>query len=179
MSIEVNLGNYAPYYRQIAVSSNSESGSSSEKTSSVTSKTSTSTKTATSSSSGTAATDATTSTLDKDDFLELLIAQLTNQDPMDPLSDTDFIAQMAQFSTLEQITNLNTNVEDLASVSKGTAVSYIGRTITYTTETTDESGTSTTTEAEAVVTSVRFGDDGIFLEYNGGEVALGNVLSVE
>ena len=98
---------------------------------------------------------------------------------MDPLSDTDFIAQMAQFSTLEQITNLNTNVEDLASVSKGTAVSYIGRTITYTTETTDESGTSTTTEAEAVVTSVRFDDDWIFLEYDGGEVALGNVLSVE
>ena len=42
-----------------------------------------------------------------------------------------------------------------------------------------QSGTSTTTEAEAVVTSVRFDDDGIFLEYDGGEVALGNVLSVE
>lgn len=48
-----------------------------------------------------------TGELGKDDFLKLLITQVQNQDPMNPSSDTDFIAQMAQFSALEQMQNLN------------------------------------------------------------------------
>jgi flagellar basal-body rod modification protein FlgD len=48
-----------------------------------------------------------TGELGKDDFLKLLITQVQNQDPMNPASDTDFIAQMAQFSALEQMQNLN------------------------------------------------------------------------
>ena len=47
------------------------------------------------------------SELGKDDFLELLMVQLQNQDPMNPIQDKDFIAQMATFSTVEQITKLN------------------------------------------------------------------------
>lgn len=48
-----------------------------------------------------------TGELGKDDFLKLLITQVQHQDPMNPASDTDFIAQMAQFSALEQMQNLN------------------------------------------------------------------------
>jgi len=45
--------------------------------------------------------------LGKDEFLKLMIAQMQNQDPLEPQSDTAFIAQMAQFSSLEQMMNMN------------------------------------------------------------------------
>ncbi|MEK6531058.1 MAG: flagellar hook capping FlgD N-terminal domain-containing protein [Deltaproteobacteria bacterium] len=61
----------------------------------------------------TAATSA-TDTVGKDDFLLLLVTQLQNQDPLDPMDNTEFVAQLAQFSTLEGITNLGTSMEDVA-----------------------------------------------------------------
>ncbi len=45
--------------------------------------------------------------LDRDAFMKILVAQLKNQDPLNPIEDQDFIAQMAQFSVLEQIQSLN------------------------------------------------------------------------
>lgn len=69
--------------------------------------------------------------LGKDDFLKLLVAQLTHQDPLDPLKDKDFIAQMAQFSSLEQQVNIAKGIENLAKVSMASAVSYVGRTVGY------------------------------------------------
>ncbi|SES67491.1 flagellar basal-body rod modification protein FlgD [Natronincola peptidivorans] len=48
--------------------------------------------------------------LDKDAFLKLLTTQLSNQDPLNPMEDREFIAQMAQFSSLEQMQNMNDNL---------------------------------------------------------------------
>lgn len=48
--------------------------------------------------------------LDKDAFLKILVMQLSNQNPLEPTSDTEFIAQLAQFSMLEQIQSLNTTM---------------------------------------------------------------------
>ena len=61
------------------------------------------------------------SSLGKDDFLTLLIAQLRNQDPLNPADNTEFVAQLAQFSTLEQMTLMNTNLEQ--SLANNTAMS--------------------------------------------------------
>ena len=57
------------------------------------------------------------SSLGKDEFLNLLVTQLQYQDPLEPSNDTEFIAQMAQFSSLEQMQNLNNTFSSFMSYS--------------------------------------------------------------
>ena len=71
--------------------------------------------------------------LGKDDFLKLMVAQMKNQDPMNPADDKDNIAQMAQFSSLEQITNLASATQELATrMSLTQNVGLLGHDVTYT-----------------------------------------------
>lgn len=83
----------------------------------------------------TGSTDPTTSekkeVMGKDDFLKLLVTQLQNQDPLEPLKSTDFAAQLAQFSSLEQMSNINKNLETMLlyqeSMNNAQAVDLIGK----------------------------------------------------
>lgn len=59
------------------------------------------------------------SVLDKDAFLQLLVAQLKNQNPMNPQNSNEFIGQMAQFSTLEALQNIEKQVTLLAGQGQG------------------------------------------------------------
>lgn len=68
--------------------------------------------------------------LDRDDFLKLLITQLQHQDPTSPVEDKDFIAQMAQFSSLEQISNMSTGIQKLSGlIASSEASQVLGKTV--------------------------------------------------
>ena len=71
--------------------------------------------------------------LGKDDFLKLLVAQLQHQDPTQPTDSSAFMGQLAQFSSLEQMTNISQSMDGLAAATSVTqGVDLIGRNITFT-----------------------------------------------
>lgn len=82
------------------------------------------------------------SALGKNDFLTLLLAQLRNQDPFSPADNTQFVAQLAQFSTLEQMTlmnatlekNLDSNTAMTEAVSNAMIINYFGKYVTAETD---------------------------------------------
>jgi flagellar basal-body rod modification protein FlgD len=62
------------------------------------------------------ATKAASGDVTKDAFLQLLVAQLKNQDPMEPVKNEDFLAQLASFSSLEQLVAIKQGVDKLAAI---------------------------------------------------------------
>ena len=113
--------------------------------------------------------------LDKDAFLRLLIAELSNQDPMNPMDDREFIAQMAQFSTLEQMTNMTKALEGVSSMEQYSAVSYVGKKVAFTQ--TGDDGVPTPVAAQ--VLAVWFDPkNGVILETDLGDVPLKEIEGV-
>jgi flagellar basal-body rod modification protein FlgD len=75
------------------------------------------------------------SALGENSFLQLLTAQLQNQDPLNPTSDSDFVAELAQFSSVQQMTTANTTLQQLvvgqASTNQTADASLVGRSVLY------------------------------------------------
>jgi flagellar basal-body rod modification protein FlgD len=73
------------------------------------------------------------STLGKDSFLQLLVTQMQNQNPLDPQDNSEFVAQLAQFSSLETMQNLSTSVDAIGGMYQSSqalqASSLVGRTV--------------------------------------------------
>jgi flagellar basal-body rod modification protein FlgD len=111
--------------------------------------------------------------LGKDDFLKILITQLQNQDPSNPMDDREFIAQMAQFSSLEQMTNMNQAIQKFVSLQSSQSLvqhsELIGKKIQWTREVPIDEYRSRTEYVENTVTSVKLETDGqIRVQLNDG-----------
>lgn len=108
------------------------------------------------------------STMDKDAFLGLLVAQMKYQDPLQPTSNTEFVAQYAQFSSLEQMQNMSATLElSRASTLVGQVVSV---------NTTDSMGRSTTIQGK--VDYVIFENNKAFVSIGGATYSLDDVYGV-
>lgn len=129
-------------------------------------------------------------TLGKDAFLQLLVTQMQYQDPLDPQDNSEYLSQLAQFSALEQMTNVAeglTEVSELVSnintsVLVAQLSNMIGQTVTWSTDSTDASGTTTTTKLSGTVKGVSISDGtpSLQVESDGKiyKVAVGNITAI-
>lgn len=108
-------------------------------------------------------------TLTQNDFLQLLVSQMENQDPMNPQSDTDMASQMAQFTALTQSSAMS------ASLSALQANSLIGSTVSVSTDT---SGDTTSGVVQSVRQGAASSDGNTQIVINGTAYDLTAVLSV-
>lgn len=117
-----------------------------------------------------------TSELDKNAFLNLLVTQLKYQDPLDPLKNEEFIAQLAQFNSLEQMMNLNSSFDKMLLVQQlSQATSLIGQPIAYQNEEGEFlAGIAQSVTVEDGVPALQVGNDTVAVE---NIVALGQATT--
>jgi flagellar basal-body rod modification protein FlgD len=114
----------------------------------------------------------TTSDLGREQFLQLLVAQLQNQDPLEPVKNENFVAQLAQFSTLEGIEKLNVSFEDIFSLQQLTQGSnLIGRQATFVDAATNET-------RQGAVESFSVDGDRLQLKIDGTQVPISQVVEI-
>ena len=110
------------------------------------------------------------------DYMKLLVTQLQNQNPLEPMDNKDMSAQLAQFSQLQQTENLNTSFSRvLESVQRSYASSLIGKEVSFKLQATDGTIQTQTGEVEEVV----IGADGtLLLRVDDQQVKLADVTSI-
>jgi flagellar basal-body rod modification protein FlgD len=110
--------------------------------------------------------------LNSNDFMKLLTTQLQNQDPLNPETNSDFAAQMAQFSTLQGITQLNTNLTQMLLLQNLTqGASLVGKNVTY-----QPSGNGNT--SQGLVNAVSMDNGQLQLHIGDHTVGLNQVLGI-
>jgi flagellar basal-body rod modification protein FlgD len=124
------------------------------------------------------------SVLGKDDFLKLMITQLQHQNPLEPMDNTEYISQMASFSSLEQMSNLNTSFEKMAALWSDylipqmqwqQAAQVLGKTVTYQNPSSEEGAPEFLT---GLVDSVLARDGQIFFMINDTEISMDSVTQI-
>lgn len=121
--------------------------------------------------------------LGKDEFLKLLMVQMQNQDPTEPLKDTEYIAQLAQFSSLEQMTNMTSAIEKLvASQNESQLISYsqfVGKEVTW--HNVDIStGQTVITEGTSKIVSISYSNGEVtFGLEDGTKIGPGNITAIK
>ncbi|OMP68605.1 flagellar hook assembly protein FlgD [Domibacillus epiphyticus] len=116
------------------------------------------------------------SALGKDEFLKILMAQLQNQDPLSPMEDKDFIAQMAQFTSLEQMVNMTSMIEEMVQAQQASQMinyqSFVGKDVVWhkMTEETDAEGKPVVETGTGTVKSIKFEDGGVQFTLSDGTV---------
>lgn len=118
-------------------------------------------------------------TLDKDAFTQLLVTQLQNQDPMSPQSNDELAAQLAQFSSLEQMELVNENLVGIARLDQNNALlaqitgasALVGQTVSY-----EDPTTGGLVEGEVEYAKVQ--DGVVYLGVGGEDVPLGLVAEI-
>ena len=121
----------------------------------------------------------TTAQASRDQFLQLLVAQVRNQDPLEPVGQEEFIAQLAQFSTLEGIEKLNSNFESMLETNQAIqrlneltqGESLIGRTVQYT-------GSTGFGTSEGTVEAVEFNNHAVSVVVGGESVSVDRINRV-
>ncbi len=112
-----------------------------------------------------------TDQMGKDTFLKLMVAQLRNQDPMNPTDSTQFLAQTAQFTSLEKMQDLAAqSAQALSAQMSFGASGLVGKDVTYT--------GADGTEATGTVAGVRFTASGPLLHVGDTDVAMSSVVAV-
>ncbi|QPQ32039.1 flagellar hook assembly protein FlgD [Lysinibacillus sp. JNUCC 51] len=125
------------------------------------------------------------SDLGKDAFLKLLITQLQHQDPTNPMDDREFISQMAQFSSLEQMQNMTKAMESLLASQQQTQLmnytSFVGKEVKWheLTDKLDEKGKPVIKEGTGTIKSVKFVEgNAVFVLADGKELTPGNISAI-
>jgi flagellar basal-body rod modification protein FlgD len=111
--------------------------------------------------------------ISRDDFLNLLVTQLRNQNPLEPTSSAEFASQLAQFSTLDELQKLNGSFSDMLTLQQLSGGSnLIGRTIRYLPP-------GAEAEVQGTVSSLGLANGKVQLLVNGVTVPLAQVTSVD
>lgn len=125
------------------------------------------------------------SSLGKDTFLQLLVAQLQHQDPTSPMDDKQFISQMAQFSSLEQMQNVSKSVDSLSEIAKQSQLiqynDFIGKSVTWNEATSqkDAKGKPIINTGTGTVSKVTFSGDSVVITLEDGKkLAPANISEV-
>src|SRR3990167_1311901 len=130
----------------------------------------------------TSSTSSLSSEISMENFLTLFVTQLQNQNPLDPTDNTEFMSQLAQFSTLEQEQQQTEYLSDISSIGSASlqldqislASTFIGKTIKY------SDGSSSSETLSGVVEGVKLEEDGTVSFIIGGEsVSISNFIEID